>query len=129
LFYSILLMVFAAVAFLLAASGVYASMTYVVGQRSRELGIRLALGGRPATLLRMVLRRGAVLTLIGVALGTSGAIAMSRLLSSLLFGVTATDPTTFAAVTLMLGAVAMLACYLPARRAAGSDPLQVLRAE
>jgi putative ABC transport system permease protein len=128
-FYSILFVVFAGVAFLLAASGIYASMTYVVGQRKRELGIRLALGGRLRNVLRMALGRGAMLTGLGVVIGACGASALFRLLDSLLFGITTTDITTFSSVALLLGVVAMLACYIPARRAACADPLEVLRAE
>jgi len=128
-FYSVLFAVFATVAFLLAASGIYASMTYLVRQRKRELGIRLALGGKPQTVLRLVLRRGAVLTALGILIGISGAAALSHLLESLLFGVTTTDPLTFLSVAVLLGFVALLACYVPSRKAAAANPLEVLRVE
>jgi putative ABC transport system permease protein len=128
-FYSLLFVVFATLAFLLASFGIYASMTYVVGQRRRELGIRIALGGRPRNVLGMVLRRGAALTAFGMLIGVSCAVALSRLLESLLFGITTTDPVTFLSVAILLGIVALLACYVPSRRAATANPLDVLRAE
>jgi ABC-type antimicrobial peptide transport system permease subunit len=128
-FYSTLFAVFASVAFLLAGSGIYASMTYVVGQRRRELGIRVAIGGTPNSVLRMVMRRGMGVTTVGLLLGLGGAWALSRLLESLLFGIRATDPITFLSVSLMLGVISMFACYIPSRRAASADPLEVLKAD
>lgn len=128
-FYSVLFAVFAGVAFVLAASGIYASMTYVVGQRRRELGIRLALGGKPLALLRMMMGRGALLTGLGVLIGLGCALALSRLLESFLFGITPTDLRTFLSVVALLGAVALLACYVPSRKAATADPMEVLKAE
>lgn len=128
-FYSILFAVFATLAFLIAAFGIYASMTYVVGQRKRELGIRLALGGEPQTLLRMMMGQGALLAGMGVVIGVGGALALSRLLDSLLFGITTTDPATFVSVAILLSSVAMLACYVPSRKAAAADPLEVLKAD
>ena len=128
-FYSILLSAFAAVAFLLAAGGIYGSMLYSVGQRHRELGIRLALGARGLDLVRMVVGKGMLLTGLGIGLGLVGAFGLARLLDSFVFGITTTDPLTFAAVSLLLAAVAMLACYLPAQKAGGADPLEALKAE
>ncbi len=128
-FYSMLLAAFAAVAFLLAASGIASSMLYSVGQRQRELGIRLALGAQRRSLMRMVVGKGVLLTALGLSVGIGGAFALSRVLDSFVFGISTTDPMTFVAVSLLLATVAMLACYLPARKAAGADPLEVLRAE
>ena len=128
-FYSALLTVFAAVAIVLAAAGIYSSMLYSVGQRYRELGVRLALGARAGDVVRLIVRKGIVLTGIGVAIGLVGAFALSRTLESLVFGVSAADLPTFAAVSLLLGAVSVIACYLPARRAGKADPIVTLRAE
>lgn len=128
-FYSILFASFAMLAFVLAASGIYASMACVVRQRRRELGIRLALGGEPVDLLRMVLGRGAVLAAVGLSLGLTAGLVLSRLLQGFVFGITTTDPLTFVSVSLLLGAVALLASYVPARKAAGADPLEVLRTQ
>jgi putative ABC transport system permease protein len=100
-----------------------------VSQRQREIGIRLALGAQRGDLLQMVLRRGAKLALVGVAIGISAALALTRLMTNLLFGVTAHDPITFAAVAALLIVVAVLACYIPARRAMLVDPIVALRYE
>ncbi len=113
---------FAAVALLLATIGVYGVMTFAVAQRTREIGVRLALGARPWSVVRMVLRRGLLLTLLGIALGWTGAFALTRFLASLLYGTAPTDGATFAAVALLLAGVATAAGYLPARRAAAIDP-------
>ncbi len=128
-FYSVLLSTFAVVAFLLAASGIYGSMLYSVGQRQRELGIRLALGARRNDLVRMVVGKGLLLTTTGVAIGLAGAVAVSRALESFVFGVSTTDPLTFVVVSLLLAIVAMAACYLPTRKAAAADTMVALRAE
>jgi len=128
-FYSILVSTFATLSILLAAGGIYGSMLYSVGQRQKELGIRMALGARRANVVGMIVASGLVITTIGVVLGLGGAFAMSRVLESVLFGITATDPLTYVAVTALLCAVAVAACYLPARKASQADPVETLRAE
>jgi putative ABC transport system permease protein len=127
--YASLVGAFAALALLLAAVGLYGLVAYVVGQRTHEIGIRIALGATRASVLRMVLRQGMRLAVIGLILGVAGALAMGRVLSTLLFGVTATDPLTYAAVSLFLLIVAVAAALIPARRAALIDPTVALRWE
>ncbi len=128
-FYTVLLGIFAAVALALGAIGIYGVMSYGVTERTREIGIRIALGARRSEVLALVLKRAAALAAIGLVLGLSGALLMSRYLETMLFGVTARDLTTFAAVPVVFGLVAVLACYLPARRATRVDPLVALRYE
>jgi putative ABC transport system permease protein len=120
---------FAVLALLLAAVGVYGVMSYVVAQRAREVGIRMALGGRRRQVVGMVLGRGLRLVGIATVLGVAAAIGASRLLRSMLFGVSATDLVTFVGVPLVLAAVAFVACWIPARRAARVDPMVALRLE
>jgi putative ABC transport system permease protein len=128
-FYAVLLGVFAGVAGLLAAIGTYGVLAYAVAERTREIGIRIALGAVPRSVLALVLRQGAILTTTGIALGLAGAAAATRLLQSMLFDVAPLDPATFAAVPLVFGAVATLASYVPARRATKVDPMVALRNE
>jgi predicted permease len=128
-FTTILLALFASLALALAALGIYGVMAYLVSQGTRELGIRMALGATQQAILRLVIRQGLVLALCGVGLGLIAAVAFARLVSGLLFGVRSTDPVTFAAIALLLTAVALLASYIPARRAARIDPMISLRCE
>src|SRR5262249_49213581 len=124
-----LLTIFAAVALLLASIGIYGIMAYSVQQRTSEIGLRMALGASPQDVRWMIVTQGMTLALIGVVLGVAGGLAVTRVMRSLLFGVKPWDPTVFAVTAILLSAVALVACYVPAVRASRVDPMVALRYE
>lgn len=126
-FLSLLLSIFAGVALLLAAIGTYGVLSYLVTERQREIGIRVALGASAAGILKLVLRQGMTIAAIGLVLGVAGAFGLSRVTRSLLFGVSPTDPATYAVVGVSIIGVALLACLIPANRAMRVDPLVAIR--
>ena len=125
----ILLGIFAAMALLLASIGIYGVLSYLVAQRTQEIGVRMALGARHVDVLRLVLVDGARMMLVGIGIGVLAALGLTRWMASMLFGVTPTDPLTFAAVAVVLCGIGLCACYVPAHRAMRVDPILALRHE
>jgi ABC-type antimicrobial peptide transport system permease subunit len=119
----------AVLAFVLAAAGIYGVLSFFTAQRTREVGVRMAMGATPRDILGMVMREGLSLVAAGAVAGLAGTLAATRLLSALLFGVSPTDPLTIAATTMALSGVALVACYVPARRATRIDPIQALKSD
>jgi putative ABC transport system permease protein len=128
-FYALMLGIFAAIAAALGTLGTYGVLAYAVARRTSEIGIRMAVGAQRGDVLRMVLRRGGVLAVIGIVLGIGAAAGLSRSLTAMLYGVAPLDPTTYVAVAILFAAVTLLASYVPARRAAKVDPMDAIRCE
>jgi putative ABC transport system permease protein len=128
-FITLLLAIFAGVAVILASVGLYGVMAYSVAQRAHEIGIRMALGAEARDVVKLVVGQGMKLVIIGLGIGLIAAFFATRLMESFLFGVSASDPATFAAITLLLGVITLLSCYIPARRATKVDPMEALRYE
>jgi putative ABC transport system permease protein len=124
-----MVLLFALTALLLAGLGIYGTISYLVSERTHEIGIRLALGAKRGEIMRMILRQGLALAVAGAGLGLVGALIVSHLMAGLLYGVRPTDPVTFVGVAILLIGIALLACYLPARRAMRVDPMVALRCE
>jgi putative ABC transport system permease protein len=123
------LTIFAAVALVLATVGIYGVISYSASRRTHEIGVRISLGASRSNVLLLVMRQGMWLALAGSVAGIAGALVISRLMAKLLYGIQPTDPATFGAVAIALGAVALVACYIPARRAMRIDPMSALRCE
>jgi putative ABC transport system permease protein len=128
-FRTMLFAIFGSLALVLAAIGIFGVIAYTVTQRTHEIGVRIALGAQAGDVLKLVMRQGLALALAGIAAGLAGAFVLTRLMRTLLFEVSATDPVTFVSIPLLLVAVALLACWIPARRATKVDPLYALRRE
>jgi putative ABC transport system permease protein len=128
-FLTLLMVLFSAVALIIATVGIYGVISFSVARRSKEFGLRMALGAQQKDVLGLVMKQGAILALTGVAVGVCAAFALTRMMASLLFGVRPTDAWTFISVSLLLAAVALLASFIPARRATQVDPMQALRHE
>jgi len=128
-FNMVLLAIFAGLALILASVGIYGVMSYSVTQRTQELGVRMALGAQRRDIFSLVLKQGIILALIGVGIGVAGAIGLSKVLGSVLYGISATDPLTFISVALIMIVVALVACFFPARKATKVDPLTAMRYE
>jgi len=128
-FYMVLLTAFAVVAIALSAIGIYGVIAYLVGQRARELGIRIALGATPTRVVRMVVREGLAMVAVGIGVGIAGALALTRLMVALLFTIKPTDPVTYVIVAVLLASVALVASFVPALRAANVDPALAMRTD
>jgi len=128
-FNTLLLSIFAGIATILAATGIYGVISYLVTRRTHEIGVRIALGAEARNILALIVGRGLLLAVFGVTIGLAGALAVTRVLAKMLYGVTTTDPTTFVGVSALLIGIVLVACYVPARRAMRVDPMVALRYE